>query len=82
MEMWFNNASEAVELSCTGVSGFQTGTGATHYIVKSVLLPASGAQNVMRWNAVGFPGAPALFPTGLFSVSCALAPGVRSTIRA
>lgn len=75
VQVYFNATSGAdVELSCTGVSGYQND--ANQYIVKSVVLPASGGQRALTWTAADFEGAPGNFPSGLFSISCALAPGV------
>lgn len=72
--VYFNTISGAdTTINCTGVSGYATGS--NQFIVKSVLAPASGSQASITWNAGDFEGAPANFPSGMFSISCSLPPG-------
>lgn len=75
VQVYFRNTSGTNQtLSCTGVSGYDNTVPVAQYIVKSTELgPFLGTLN---WNAADFAGAPAVFPNGLFSISCALAPGV------
>ncbi len=72
--MWFNTTSgAATSISCTGVSGYQQGP--NQFVVKTATAPATGAQAPILWEASDFADAPDIFPSGLFSVSCALPPG-------
>lgn len=74
VQVFFNNVSGVeTTISCTGVSGYATG--ANQYLVKSVDTPASGSQGQITWTAGDFAGAPAQFPSGIFSISCSLPPG-------
>ncbi len=61
-------------ITCTGVTGYVTGT--TENVVKSIVLPAGGAQNHMLWVGADFSGGASTFPAGLFGISCYLPPGV------
>jgi len=71
-----NTSSTAVEVTCTGVSG-GIQEPAIQYLVKQVtVFPAGGAVAFMSWRRNDFPGGPEHFPGGMFSVSCALPPGV------
>lgn len=71
--VYFNSVSGTnVPISCTGVSGYAGG--ANEFVVKSVIVPANG-QAQITWNSADFAGAPANFPSGLFSISCNLPPG-------
>ena len=73
--MYLNTSGgAAVSVTCTGVSGYQGG--ANQYITKTATLAATGTQSTFAWSSADFTGAPAIFPSGLFSVSCALPPGV------
>lgn len=69
-----SNDGAAHSLTCTGITGYNTGT--NEAVVKTVELPASGGQVQLVWEAGDFDGAPAVFPSSLFNVSCNLAPGV------
>jgi len=65
----------AHNLTCVGISGFQTG--ANQYVVKQASLSANGGRSAMQWNTADFSGNSRSFPgEGRFSVSCALPPGV------
>lgn len=67
------NDGVADSVTCTGVSGYQGQT--IPNSVKTVSLPASGAQASLVWVPADF-GATGNLPNGLFSVSCELNPGV------
>lgn len=67
-----NDSAEHV-VSCTGVTDYATGTNA--YVVKTVTLPASGSQQVMRWQPADFPGSTTTLPSPFISFSCSLPPG-------
>jgi hypothetical protein len=74
VEVYFNSISGAdVEISCTGVSGFVGG--GNQFLVKNATALANGSQAVLTWVAADFSGAPANFPSGLFSISCNIPPG-------
>jgi len=65
----------ADNITCTGVSGFLTGSNES--IPKAAALSANGAQSSLKWKAADFNGAPSTFPgSNRFSMTCALAPGV------
>lgn len=69
-----NIGASPASLTCTAVTGLNTG--ANEYVVKTVVVPASGWQG-MQWTGADFNGSPAKIPgIGLFNVSCALPPGV------
>jgi hypothetical protein len=71
-----NASSKQVQISCTGVSG-GTAVPLREYVVKTMTLAASGSRS-MSWNYNDFAtrGERPTFPSGLFSISCGLAPGV------
>lgn len=72
--IWFAvNDGEADTVSCTGVNGYNTGTNRT--FVRTAALAASGGQTSMTFLPADFAGT-TTFPSGLFSVSCSLNPGV------
>ena len=76
VSVFVNNASgAAVPLSCTGVTGYATQS-SSHYVVKQVNLTAGTGQHVMNWVPADFQEGATLFPSGLFSISCGLPPGV------
>jgi len=58
-------------LTCTLVMG--NGDGPSTYIVKTISLAATGELAVIWWDSTDFPNPP---PSGLFSISCNLTPGV------
>lgn len=66
-----SQTGDDVTINCTGVSGRQNSP--NEYIPKSVVV--GGATGAIEWLAADFSGAPARFPSGLFSVSCSLPPG-------
>lgn len=69
-----NTGSSDATLTCTGVTGYNTGS--NEYASKTIVVPASGWQG-MQWTGADFDGAPALIPgSGLFGISCKLPPGV------
>lgn len=68
-----SNSGTALDISCTGVSGYQRGD--KELIVKTVRLPVGGGSAFLGWAANEFEGAPARFPSGFFGVSCNLPPG-------
>lgn len=63
----FDGATHSV--SCTGITGYNTGT--NQYMVKTVTVPATG-QSALSWIPADFGGA---FNYNLLSVSCSLQPG-------
>ena len=71
--VYFRNSGAPVTLSCTGVSGYEGTASTAQYVVKS--MPLGGGIPSLVWSAADF-GEAAYFPNGLFSISCALAPGV------
>lgn len=60
-------------LTCTGVDGIHGGN--IQYIPMTVSVPTSGQAGII-WQAADFAGAPAQFPSNVFSISCNLPPGV------
>lgn len=73
--VYFSNTSgKAVSVSCTGVTGYATRPG--YYVVKQVELDGSPAQGLLAWRATDFEADETYFPSGLFSISCGLPPGV------
>lgn len=70
LSTWFYNANATdVELTCTAVTGYQTGT--NEYVSDSVTIPA-GEQDQIFWTDADF----AEGIDGLVSISCNLPPGV------
>lgn len=70
-EIWIRNgATTARTISCTGVAGGGYGEGAPAYITRSRHFEAGSGQAPITWYASDFPGAPSVFPSGLFSISC------------
>lgn len=74
VQVYFYNSGTTGTLNCTGVSGYNTGP--NQFIPKSVSLTGGGPQGLLAWNAADFTGAPAEFPSGHFSISCNLLPGM------
>jgi hypothetical protein len=74
VDAWFtNNNAEDVTLTCTAVSGWQTGD--NEYVQMSTTVVANGAeQGNLFW--VGEDFAAGGLETGLVSISCALPAGV------
>lgn len=65
-----NLAPAARTVACTGVVGGGYGEDAPVYVTKSRHFEPGSGQAPITWYASDFPGAPAVFPSGLFSVSC------------
>ena len=72
--VYVNSFDSAVHtVTCTGVNGYMTWSG-NAYAPKSIDVQADGGQEVIEWDPADFGGT-TTFPTGYFSVSCALPPG-------
>ena len=68
-----NNGDAAASVSCTAVTGRNTGN--NEYVTWTVPVPTSG-QAFVAWTGANFAGSPDTIPgNGLFSVSCKLPPG-------
>ena len=69
-----SNDGAAHDLSCTGVTGYATGT--NEFVVKTVSLPADGSQQSLQWTGADFADATATINYETFATSCNLLPGV------
>jgi len=73
----FTNGNDAVRLlKCTGVSGY-AGNPQTEYVLKQSIIQPGGAMASLVWNAADFQGAPSVFPSVNFSISCNLEPNMQ-----
>ena len=72
--LYVNSFDGAVHtVTCTGVNGYMT-RATNAYVPKSIEVPADGGQEFIEWEPADF-GETTEFPSGYFSVSCALPPG-------